>query len=262
MKNNTNILTGFKDLDTATSGLKKGDLIFLASRPSQGKTAMASNIAYNVAIKQKIPVVMFSIEQSGINIYKKMACAAAKIEKFYLAEDLFKKADWKALILELAKILQSPLYFYDKPDLNIAEISPLILEFSEKLAKQSKELGLIIIDYLQLIRSDKKMERRQYELLEITKKLKELAVKFNVPVLVCVQLNRNKVNEDSSPEISSFKHPQIADIADMILFIHREYYLTRNKNMKNNAEILIKKPFEKIIEINFNPDYISFSDKI
>ena len=129
MKNNTNILTGFTDLDAATGGFKKGDLIVLASRPSQGKTALALNIVYNVAVMQKkLPVALFSLETGGKVIYERMACAHSQIERFRISEDILTKEEWKNFALKIGELIKAPLFIFDKPALCIKDIKNNIEE--------------------------------------------------------------------------------------------------------------------------------------
>lgn len=249
MKNNTNILTGFNDLDAAIGGFKRGDLIVLASRPSQGKTALALNIVYNVAVRRGFPVALFSLETDGIFLLKRMACAAAKIDIRRISIDMFQKEQGKALNLELEKIGKSNLFICDKPSLSVKEIKNYI----EKLIKQDKKPELIVIDYFDLIKRGKKQD-----IVVNMRTLKEIAVKFDVSVLVCSQMCRQNKGEHNRPELSHLRYPQFADIADLILLLHREYYYTKDESQKNTAEILIETPIQKEIGLKWSPKYCSF----
>lgn len=251
MKNNTNILTGFTDLDAATGGFKKGDLIVLASRPSQGKTALALNIVYNVAVIQKLPVALFSPETNGRFLLKRMACAAAKIDIQRIALDMFKKEHGEALNLELKKIGKSDLFICEKPYLRLKDIENYI----EGLIKQGKKPELIVIDYFDLI----KQENEQYAAANM-RALKELAVKFDVPFLVCSQMYMKKEGEPNRPELSQLRCPQFTDVADLILLLHREYFYTWDPKDQYSYEIFIKTPVEKEIELKWSPEYCSFSN--
>ena len=251
MKNDKIILTGFTDLDGATGGFKKGDLIVLASRPSQGKTALALNIVYNVAVKQGLPVALFSLETGGKVVYERMGCAASKIDIRKVAEDMLKKDEWNAFILKLAEIIKAPLFICDKPNLDVKDIKNHI----EKLIKQGKKPELIVIDYFDLIKQE-----NEQDAIENMCALKDFAVKFNVVVLVCAQIYRKKEGEPNRPELSQLKYPQFTDVADLILLLHREHYYTQDESQRNSAEILIRKPFQKKIELNWTAEFCSFSN--
>lgn len=251
MKNNKIILTGFTDLDAATGGFKKGDLIVLASRPSQGKTALALNIVYNVAVIQGLQVALFSLETGGKVVYERLACAAAQIERFRISEDMLTKEQWKAYTLKLGELIKAPLFVCDKPILEVKDIENYI----EELSKKGPKPELIVIDYFDLIKQENKQDA-----VANMRALKELAVKFDVPFLVCLQMYIKKEGAPNRPELSQLRCPQFSDIADLILLLHREHYYTRDESQRNCAEILIKKPFQKEIKLNWSANYCSFAD--
>lgn len=251
MKNDKIILTDFTDLDAATGGFKRGDLILLASRPAQGKTALALDIVYNVAVMQKLPVALFSLETGGKVIYERMACANLQIERFRISEDILTKEEWKNFALKIGELIKAPLFIFDKPTVEVKDIKNNI----EELIKQGKKPELIVIDYFDLIK-----QKNKQDAIVNMRALKELAVKFDVPVLVCSQMCRKKEGEPNRPEISELKYPQIADVANLVLLLHREYYYTQDESQKNSAEILIKTPVQKEIELKWYSEYCSFSD--
>lgn len=248
---NKNILTGFTDLDAATGGFKRGDLILLTSRPAQGKTALALDIAYNVAVMQGLAVALFSLEMAGEAVYKRMAGAAAKIPIINIKEGMLRKAHWKALTLKIGELIKAPLFICDKPNLEVKEIQNNI----EKLIEQGHKPELIVIDYFDLIKQENKQDA-----IANMQALKKLAVKLNIPFLVCSQMYRKKEGEPNRPEISDLRYPKIADIADLVLLLHWEYYYTQDESQKNSAEILIKTPVQKEIELKWYSEYCSFSD--
>ncbi len=248
---NKNILTYFTDLDAATGGFKRGDLILLASRPAQGKTALALDIVYNVAVMQGLPVALFSLEMAGEAVYKRMAGAAATIPIINIKEDMLRKDHWKALTLKMGELIKAPLLICDKPNLEVKDIKNNI----EKLITQGNKPELIVIDYFDLIKQKKKQDA-----IANMRALKELAVKLNVPVLVCSQMYRKKEGAPNRPEISDLQYPEIADIADLVLLLHRENYYNQDESIRNCAEILIKKPTQKTIELNWDYNYLLFSD--
>ncbi len=248
---NKNILTYFTDLDAATGGFKRGDLILLASRPAQGKTALALDIAYNVAVMQGLAVVLFSLEMAGKAVYKRMAGAAATIPIINIKEDMLRKDHWKALTLKIGELIKAPLLICDKPNLEVKDIKNNI----EKLITQGNKPELIVIDYFDLIKQKKKQDA-----IANMQALKKLAVKLNIPVLVCSQMYRKKEGAPNRPEISDLRYPEIAEIADLVLLLHREYYYNLDESIKNCAEIIIKKPTQKTIKLNWDCDYLLFSD--
>lgn len=249
---NKNILTGFTDLDAATGGFKRGDLILLASRPAQGKTALALDIAYNVAVMQGLAVALFSLEMAGEAVYKRMAGAAATVPIINIREDMLRKDHWKALTLKMGELIKAPLFICDKPNLEVKEIQNNI----EKLIEQGHKPELIVIDYFDLIKQENKQD-----IVVNMRALKELAVKLNIPFLVCSQMCRKKECAPNRPEISDLRYPKIADIADLVLLLHWEYYFNQDESIRNCAEILIKKPTQKNIELNWDYDCLLFSDK-
>ena len=253
MKNDKIILSGFNDLDAATGGFKKGDLIVLASRPSQGKTSLALNIVYNVALKQCLPVALFSPQIKEKYVYEKMACAAAKINIRKLSINMLKKEEGEALNSEFEKIGKSPLFICDKPALYVKDIKNYIKELFE----QGEKPEFIVIDYFDLIRREKKESRAQN-----MRDLKEIAVKFNVPILVCSQICRKKKGDPKHPELANLRYPQFAEIADFIMFLYKEYHYKRGYKNKYSTDILIKKPFqtETEIELKWSPEYCSFGN--
>ncbi len=239
--------TGFTEFDLKTGGLRKGDLIVLAARPSQGKTAMALNIAYNAAVNAKAPVAIFSLEMGRHSIYQRMVCSAAQAEMYLVNTGMFKKERWKDLAIEIEKLGQAPLFIDDSTALSITEIRVRARRLATELAKQNKELGLIVIDYMQLIRgTGKKVESRQQEVSEISRMLKALARDLNVPVMALSQLNRNteaRGRADNKPQLSDLRESgSIEQDADVVALIHREgYYKRDDESLKRSATLIIAK---------------------
>ena len=204
-------------------------------------------------MQKKLPVAFFSLETGGKVIYERMACAHSQIERFRISEDILTKEEWKNFALKIGELIKAPLFIFDKPALYIKDIKNNI----EELIKQGKKPELIVIDYFDLI----KQENEQAAVANM-RALKELAVKFDVPFLVCSQMYRKKEGEPNRPELSQLRYPQFTDIADLILLLHWEYYYTHDYKYKYLAEILIKKPFQKVIEISWLPNYCTFYNKI
>lgn len=237
--------TGFTEFDSKTGGLRKSDLIILGARPSQGKTAMALNIAHT-AVMAGFPTAIFSLEMDRNSIYLRMVCAAARAEVSQVRRGWFPKAKWSSLTDSLAQLSSAPLYIDDTSGITITEIRMRARRLANELAKQGKELGLIVIDYLQLIRSSGRTESRQQEVSEISRMLKDLARTLNVPVLALSQLSRKneeKGRKDNKPQLSDLRESgSIEQDADVVALIHREgYYDRNNPNVQRNATLIIAK---------------------
>ena len=261
--------TGFTKFDLKTGGLRKSDLIILAARPSQGKTAMALNIAYHAAVEANFPVAIFSLEMNRYSIYQRMVCSAAQADLHQVSTGMFKKERWKELAKEIQKIGKAPLYIDDTPALTITDIRVRARRLASELNKQGKELGLIMIDYIGLIRgSGKKVESRQQEVSEISRMLKELARNLNVPVLALSQLNRkteDKSRADNRPQLSDLRESgSIEQDADVVALIHREgYYKRDDPTLKTDATLIIAKQRNGPVgdvKLNWYSEYTLFAN--
>ncbi len=261
--------TGFTKFDLKTGGLRKSDLIILAARPSQGKTAMALNIAYHAAVEANFPVAIFSLEMNRYSIYQRMVCSAAQADLHQVSTGMFKKERWKELAKEIQRIGKAPLYIDDTPALTITDIRVRARRLASELNKQGKELGLIMIDYMGLIRgSGKKVESRQQEVSEISRMLKELARNLNVPVLALSQLNRkteDKSRADNRPQLSDLRESgSIEQDADVVALIHREgYYKRDDPTLKTDATLIIAKQRNGPVgdvKLNWYSEYTLFAN--
>lgn len=236
----TGVPTGFPLLDNKTSGLQRSDLIIVAARPSMGKTALALNIARNAAADHGIPIAIFSLEMSKEQLSMRMLCAESKVDSARIRGGFIGKDDWDNLIHAADLLSNAPVYIDDSPD-----ISALEIRAKARRLKLEKNIGLIIIDYLQLMKTRHSAERRDLEISELSRSLKNLAKELNIPVLALSQLNR-KVEERSD------KRPQLSDLresgaleqdADVVAFIYRdeEYNKDINNPNKGKAEVIIAK---------------------
>lgn len=266
----TGVPTGFIKFDSMTGGLQKSDFVILGARPSQGKTAIALNMAYHAAVEKKVPVAIFSLEMGKESIFQRMVCAAAMTDLHQVRTGMFKREKWADLTRELAKLSESSLYIDDTPGITITEIRMRSRRLASELKKQNKELGLIIIDYIQLIRSSGRVESRQQEVSEISRMIKDLARTLNVPVLALAQLNRK--SEDSGRTSSGHK-PQLSDLresgsleqdADVVALLHREGYYDRdNPELQRQASLIIAKqrngPVGEV-ELNFLSEFTRFTN--
>jgi replicative DNA helicase len=236
----TGVPSGFADLDHLTSGFQNSDLIILAARPSMGKTALALNIARHAAVEGNAPVAVFSLEMSKEQLSMRMLCAEAQVDSSRLRSGFFSQEDWVKLTDGAGTLSEAPIFIDDSPNISAMEIRA-----KSRRLKMDKGLGLVIIDYLQLMRGPVTAERRDLEISEISRSLKALAKELEIPVLALSQLNR-KLEERSD------KRPQLADLresgaleqdADVVAFIYRDEVYNKDENNPNRgtAEILLKK---------------------
>ena len=243
-------------------------MIILGARPSQGKTALALNIAHHACVNCGVPTAIFSLEMGRHSIYERMLCSAAMAEVHQVRNGYFPRNKWKDLTRELARLAEAPMYIDDTPGITITEIRMRSRRLANELAKQGKTLGLIIIDYLQLIRSSGRAESRQQEVSEISRMLKELARNLNVPVLALSQLSRkneDKSRLDNKPQLSDLRESgSIEQDADVVALIHREgYYKRDDESLKRKATLIIAKQRNGPvgdIDLNFISEYTLFTN--
>ncbi len=216
----TGVATGYAKLDALTSGLQKSNLVVLAARPSVGKTAFALNIAQNVAMKSKIPVGIFSLEMSADQIVRRILCAEAKVDLARVRSGYINKEDFGRLTQAANTLSQSPIYIDDSPGLNINEIRTR----SRRLFSELRQLGLLVVDYIQLISTRERVENRQQEVSLISRSLKGIARDLDCPVLALSQLSRAiEKRDDPSPRLSDLRESgAIEQDADVVMFIHRD----------------------------------------
>jgi replicative DNA helicase len=237
----TGVPTGFKNLDELTSGFQEGDLIIVAGRPSMGKTAFALNVGEHVAVKQKKPVAVFSMEMSGTQIAARMLGSIARIDQHKLRTGRLSDSDWESLTDGLGKLHDAPLHIDETAALNPLELRSR----ARRLARQyGGKLGLVIVDYLQLMVTDgRREENRATELSEISRSLKALAKELSVPVVALSQLNRSvDQRNDKRPIMSDLRESgALEQDADVILFIYRDEVYNRETGEKGKAELIIGK---------------------
>lgn len=232
------IESGFIDLDTKTSGLNPADLIILAARPAMGKSAFALNIANFVAMHMKTPVIIFNLEMSKEQLVNRILASESEVDSMKLRNADLTSDDWLKLGAASGKLSEIPLYIDDTPGMTSTE-----LRAKCRKAKLEKNIGLIIIDYLQLMESKTKSPSRQQEISEISRSLKILAKELNVPVIALSQLSRaTESRTDHRPMLSDLRESgAIEQDADIVMFIHREDYYDKETEKKNVAEIIIAK---------------------
>lgn len=235
----TGFATGFIDLDEMTSGLQRGDLIIVAGRPSMGKTVFAMNIAENVVMKYAKPVLTFSMEMSGEQIAMRMISSWGRINQHKVRTGKLEKEDWQRVASAVGALSSAPLFVDDTPALSPGEVRAR----ARRLAREHGELGLIVIDYLQLMQVPGAKENRTSEISEISRNLKTLARELNVPVIAISQLNRSlEQRHDRRPVMSDLRESgAIEQDADLIAFIYRDEVYNDNSPDKGIAEIIIGK---------------------
>jgi replicative DNA helicase len=235
----TGIPTGYHDLDRQTSGLQAGDLIIIAGRPSMGKTALALNMAEHVAVENRLPVAVFSMEMSGTQLAMRMLGSIGRLDQHKLRTGRLSDEDWNRLTNAVGKLHDAPIHIDETPALNALELRAR----ARRLHRQYGTLGMIVIDYLQLMESTSEGENRATEISEISRSLKALAKELRVPVVALSQLNR-------ALEQRPNKRPQMADLresgaieqdADLILAIYRDEVYNPDTPEKGIAEINILK---------------------
>jgi replicative DNA helicase len=257
----TGITTGFPDLDRLTAGFQNADLIIIAARPAVGKTAFALNIAQNVSIKYKIPVAVFSLEMSKDQLAQRMLCSEAEIDAQRLKTASLSDTGWKKLTRALGRLSEAPIFIDDSASLTATEIRA-----KARRLKIEKGLGLVIVDYMQLMRGRLRVENRVQEISEIARSLKTLARELEIPVVALSQLSRAvEQRTDRIPRLSDLRESgEIEQTADVVIFIHREDYYNPQSDRGNVAEIIIAKQRNGpvgTIELVFRKEIAKFSSK-
>lgn len=234
----TGVATGFADFDAKTAGLQRSDLVLLAARPSMGKTAFALNIAQNAAIRHNVPVAIFSLEMSKEQLVNRMLCSEAMIDAQKLRTGELMDDDWPKLIQAMGPLSQANIYIDDTPG-----VSPMDIRSKCRKMKLEKGLGLILIDYLQLMSGDGKIESRQQEISAISRSLKAIAREMDAPVIALSQLSRAcEQRSDHRPMLSDLRESgAIEQDADVVAFLYRDEYYFPETEAKNQAELIIAK---------------------
>ncbi|WP_019448369.1 replicative DNA helicase [Cupriavidus sp. BIS7] len=235
----TGVPTGFIDLDRMTSGMQAGDLIIVAGRPSMGKTAFSLNIGEHVAVEQGLPVAVFSMEMAGVQLAMRMLGSVGRLDQHRLRTGRLLDEDWPRLTHSIQRMNDAQLFIDETPALNPMELRAR----SRRLARQCGQLGLIIIDYLQLMSGSGGGENRATEISEISRSLKGLAKELNCPVIALSQLNRSlEQRPNKRPVMSDLRESgAIEQDADVILFIYRDEVYNPDSQDKGTAEIIIGK---------------------
>ena len=235
----TGVPTGFIDLDRMTSGLQPGDLVIVAGRPSMGKTAFSVNIGEHVAVDSGLPVAIFSMEMGGAQLAMRMLGSVGRLDQHRLRTGRLNDEDWPRLTHAIQKMNDAQIFIDETPSLSSIELRAR----SRRLARQCGKLGLIIVDYLQLMSANSPGENRATEISEISRNLKGLAKELNCPVIALSQLNRSlEQRPNKRPVMSDLRESgAIEQDADLILFIYRDEVYNPDSPEKGMAEIIIGK---------------------
>ena len=234
----TGIPTGFIDFDRLTAGLQPSDLIIIAGRPVMGKTSFTLNIAQHAATRAGVPVGFFSLEMSKEQLALRMLCAEARINSQKIRSGFLSERDWLRLTDAAATLSEAPIFIDDTPALSVLEIRA-----KARRLKSEHNIGLIIVDYLQLMKGKGRVDTREREISEISRSLKALAKELNIPVVAVSQLNRRvEERENKRPRLADLRESgAIEQDADLIVFIYRDEVYNEDTPDKGIAEIIIGK---------------------
>ena len=235
----TGVPTGFADLDYRTAGLHGSEFILIAARPAMGKSAFVLNIATYAAVKAKVPVAIFSLEMSKEQMVNRILCSEAMVDSNKVRTGRLEEEDWAKLAGAIGPLSEAGIYIDDTPGISIMEIRTRCRKL-----KLEKNIGLVIIDYLQLVQgSNKRTGSREQEIAEISRSLKILAKELNVPVIALSQLSRAvEQRPDHRPMLSDLRESgSIEQDADIVMFLYRDDYYNEESEKKNIAEVIIAK---------------------
>lgn len=234
----TGVPSGFTQLDKLTSGFQNSDLVIVAGRPSMGKTALALNFARNAAVDHEVPVVIFSLEMSRQQLAIRMLCSEARVDSNKVRTGFIGEREWAKLTAAAGTLSEAPIFIDDSPTLTVLQ-----MRAKARRLKSEKGLGMVLVDYLQLMKGREGSERREQEISEISRSLKALAKELNLPVIALSQLNRRpEGRDDKKPVLADLRESgAIEQDADLICFIFREEMYEENSKQKGIAEILLRK---------------------
>ncbi|HZH34411.1 MAG TPA: replicative DNA helicase [Pyrinomonadaceae bacterium] len=235
----TGLTTGFRDLDSMTSGMQKSDLIIVAARPSMGKTAFCLNIAQRAALDAGAVVGVFSLEMSKEQLVMRLLCSEAMVDAHRFRNGFLTRDEWERLGEALGRLSDTRIFIDDTPGISVLEMRAK----SRRLAAENKKIDLIIVDYLQLMQGSGRIESRQQEVAQISRELKGLAKELNVPVIALSQLSRaSEQRSDHKPQLSDLRESgSIEQDADVVAFIYREEQYKQTEENDGKAEIIIAK---------------------
>jgi replicative DNA helicase len=257
----TGVPSGFRDLDRVTSGFQEGNLVIVAARPSMGKSALGLCIAANLAVRKSIPVALFTLEMSKSEVTQRLMCSEAKVESQRLRTGKLAADDWPRLTAACDKLAKAPIYVDDTGSITMMEIRSK----ARRLKGKHPELGLIIVDYLQLMTSGTTAENRVQEVSQISRSLKVLARDLDVPILALSQLSRAvEQRHDKRPILSDLRESgSLEQDADIVVFVYRDEYYNDESDQQGLAEIHVAKhrngPTDTV-KLSFLRRYAKFAD--
>ena len=234
----TGVPTGFAELDYKTAGLHGSELILVAARPAMGKTAFALNLATNAALRGNAPVAIFSLEMSKDQLVNRILCSEAMVDSNKVRTGKLGEDDWVKLAGAIGPLSEAEMYIDDTPGISVMEIRTKCRKL-----KMEKNIGLVVIDYLQLVQGNKRTASREQEISEISRSLKILAKEINVPVIALSQLSRAvEQRPDHRPMLSDLRESgAIEQDADIVMFLYRDDYYNKESEKKDIAEVIIAK---------------------
>ncbi len=253
--------SGFRDLDRITSGFQPGNLVIVAARPSMGKSAFSLCMAANLAIRDNVPVGLFTLEMSKAEVTQRLLCSEAKVDSSRLRSGRLGADDWPRLVAAGDKLAKAPIYVDDSGLLNMTEIRSK----ARRLKSRHPELGLIVLDYLQLMSAGAAIEHRVQEVSQISRQLKVLARDLDVPIVALSQLSRAvEQRADKRPMLSDLRESgSIEQDADLVVFIYRDEYYNDESDQQGVAEVIVSKhrngPTDAI-KLSFLKRYAKFAD--
>jgi len=250
--------TGFRELDELTTGLHPGQLVILAARPSIGKSTLAIDWVRNASIRHGLPSVVFSLEMSRVEITMRLLAAEAGVPLHLMRSGNMGDGDWAKLARRMGEVAEAPMFIDDSPNLNMMEIRA-----KARRLKQRHDLRLIVVDYLQLMTSTKRVENRQVEVSEMSRALKLLAKEIGVPVIAVSQLNRGpEQRTDKKPLLSDLRESgSLEQDADMVILLHREDFYERESARAGEADLILAKNRNgptKTVTVAFQGHYSRF----
>lgn len=252
------VASGFVDLDRLCCGMQPGDLVIVAGRPAMGKTSFALTIAHQIALQQQVPVAIFSLEMSREQLVQRVLCAEAMVDQQKVRSGYLTEGDWVRLTQAAARLARAPLYIDDSALLSVRQVRA-----KARRLQAEKGLGLIVIDYLQLMQAGRRAENRQQEITEISRSLKGLAKDLNVPVLALAQLSRQVESRmDKRPIMSDLRESgSLEQDADVVMFIYRDEYYRPDTEKRGIAEIIVAKQRNGptgVVELAFLKEFTRF----
>ncbi|HUJ92065.1 MAG TPA: replicative DNA helicase, partial [Gaiellaceae bacterium] len=253
--------SGFRRLDEITSGFQPGNLIIVAARPSMGKSALALCMAANLGVRKGVPVGLFTLEMSKAEVTQRLMCSEGKVESQRLRTGKLAPDDWPRLTAACDKLAKAPIYVDDSGTINLMEIRSK----SRRLKSRHPDLGMIVVDYLQLMTSGGSVENRVQEVSQISRSLKMLARDLDVPIVALSQLSRAvEQRTDKRPLLSDLRESgSIEQDADVVMFVYRDEYYNEESDQQGLAEVIVAKhrngPTDSV-KLSFLKRYAKFAD--